>query len=166
VSLPAEILTTVSSDSRASGRRTLRLQVSARLSGGAVEAEIRNLSENGLLVETTMDLVIGDVLYFELPQAGTRQAQVVWSRGRLFGCEFKTALSKGVVSAALLRSANERTGRDASAWLAAVPRPEEGSFKDSIDESSLPVLVISLVVLVLVAIIALYALYQAWSPPN
>ena len=166
MSLPAEILTTVSSDSRATVRRTLRLQVSAQLSGGAVQADIRNLSENGLLVETTMDLVIGEILYFELPEAGIRQAQVVWSRGRLFGCEFKTALSKGIVSAALLRSANERSGRNAAGWTADVSPPEEGAFRKAVDASSLPVLVISLVVLVLVAIIAMYALFEGWSVPD
>jgi hypothetical protein len=165
VSLPAEILTTVSSDPRATVRRTIRLQVSAQLAGGAVQADIRNLSENGLLVETTMDLAIGEILHFELPQAGIRQAQVVWSRGRLFGCEYKTALTKGVVSAALLRSANERSGRDASVRSVDVSPPEERDFRDAMDASSLPVLVISLVVFVLVVIIAMYAFFEGWFVP-
>jgi hypothetical protein len=166
VSLPAEILTIATSDPRAAVRRTLRLQVNAELSGDAVEAEIRNLSEKGLLVETTADLVIGEILHLDLPEAGIIEATVVWSRGRLFGCEFKAALSKRIVSAALLRSPDERLGRDAAGPTVHVSTPEEDPFGNEIDDSSLPVLVISLVVLILAAIIGVYALFQALSAPH
>jgi hypothetical protein len=165
VSLPAEILTAAPSDPRAAVRRTLRLQVNAQLSGDAVEAEIRNLSEKGLLVETAADLVLGEVLHLDLPEAGIIDATVVWSRGRLFGCEFKAALPKHIVSAALLRSPDERLGEGADASRAHVSAPEELPFQSEIEESSLPVLIISLVVVMLAAIIAIYALFAAlWAP--
>ncbi len=165
MSLPAEILTTASSDPRGAVRRTLRLQVNAQLSGNAVEAEIRNLSEKGLLVETAVELVLGEILHLDLPEAGTIDAAVVWSRGRLFGCEFKAALPKHIVSAALLRSPDERFGKSADASGMHVSPSEGVPFQSEIEESSLPVLIISLVVVMLAAIIAIYALFAAlWAP--
>ncbi len=166
MSLPAEILTVATRDPRAALRRTLRLQVNAQLSDDAVEAEIRNLSEKGLLVETTVDLVIGEILHLDLPEAGIIEATVVWRRGPYFGCEFKAALPKRLVSAALLRSDNELLRRDAAASTLDVSAPEEDSFRHEIDGSSLPVLVISLVVLILAAIIGTYALFTALSAPR
>lgn len=166
MSLPAEILTIATSDSRAAVRRTLRLQVNAQLSRGAVEAEIRNISSFGLLVETTVDLVNGEILDFDLPEAGIVTAEVVWSRGRLFGCEFKAALPKKVVSAALLRSPNGPWGRDDAQLTMDAPAPEEDSLGNGTDDSSLPVLVIGLVVLMLMTIIGLYALFEALFVPH
>ena len=158
MSLPAEILTIATNDPRVAIRRTLRLQVNAQLSGDAVKADILNLSENGLLIETTANLMIGEILLFDLPPAGITEATVIWTRGRLFGCEFQAALAKHVVSTALLRSSNERLGQDA-AELAV----DQDSFGVEIDDSGLFVLVISLVVLMLVAIIGGYALFEALS---
>ena len=166
MSLPAEILTTTTSDPRADVRRTLRLRVNAQLSGDAVEAEIRNLSESGLLVETTVDLVIGEILHLDLPEAGTIEATVVWSRGRLFGCEFKAPLTKSIVSAALLRSPDERLGPVTAASTAYVSASGDDRFANEKDTSSLPVLVISLIVLMLMAIIGMNALFEALSAPH
>ena len=159
MSLPAEILAIESSDPRASVRRTLRLQVNAQLSRGAVEAEIRNLSSFGLLVETTADLLNGEILDFNLPEAGTVTARVVWSRGRLFGCEFTAALPKKVVSAALLRSPNG-PWRDETDPTMDAPAPEENVFGSETDDIILPVWVIGLVVVILMAIVGLYALFE------
>jgi hypothetical protein len=165
VTLPAEILTITTGDQRVAVRRTLRLPVNAQLSGGAVQAEIRDLSESGLLVETTVDLAIGEILYLELPEAEIIEAAVIWSRGRFFGCEFKASLPKRVLSAALLLSPSTRPG-DPVAWTVNVPVGEEDSFGNEMDRSSLPVLVISLVVLILVAIIGLYALLERVAVPR
>jgi hypothetical protein len=166
VALPAEILTIVTGDLRATVRRTIRLQANARLSRDAVEVEIRNLSDSGLLIETAAHLVIGETLYLDLPEAEMIEANVIWNRGRFFGCEFKAALSKSAMSAALLLSPNEHSGRDAAASTMNVSLPEEDSFRDEMNQSSLPVLVISLVVLTLVTIIGLYALFEAVSAPR
>ena len=163
MSLPAEILTIAANDPRAAVRRTLRLQVGARLSGGATEAEIHNLSEKGLLVETAVKLATGEILHLDLKKAGVIEATVVWSRGRLFGCEFNAALPKRIVSAALLRSPNERPGRDDASPVVQIPAREDGHFNKEMDDSSLPVLVISLVVLILAAIVGIYALLQSWA---
>jgi hypothetical protein len=165
VSLPAEILTIETSDPRAAVRRKLRLQVNAQLSRDAVEAEIRNLSSFGLLVETTADLLNGESLDFDLPEAGTVTAKVVWSRGRLFGCEFTAALPKKVVSAALLRSPNG-PWRDETEVTGDASSPEENFVGNETDDSSLPVWVIGLVVVILMAIIGLYALFEFFFVPQ
>lgn len=91
-------------DSRILRRRTLRLHVPASTADGASEALVRNLSERGLLVETEASFRLGDVFNVELPELGNVAARVVWKRGRSFGCRFEQAVSKAVVSAALLRS--------------------------------------------------------------
>jgi hypothetical protein len=166
VALPAELLTIVTADPRATVRRTIRLQANARLSRDAVEVEIRNLSQSGLLIETAADLVIGESLYLDLPEAEIIEATVIWSRGRFFGCEFKAGLSKSAMSAALLLSPNEHPGRDAAASTMNVSLSEEASLGDEMNQSSLPVLVISVIVLTLVAIIGVYALFEAVSAPR
>ncbi len=166
MTLPAEILTITAGDPRAAVRKTLRLLVNAELSGDAVQAEIRNLSESGLLVETTADLLNGEILYLELPETEVIKAAVIWSRGRFFGCEFRTSLPKSVVSAALLLSPNKPPERDPTALTPGVSIPEEDSFGNDIDQSSLPVLLISLVLLTLVAVIGLYALFERVGVPH
>jgi hypothetical protein len=94
-------------DERSAARRTLRLEVSAT-SQAATTALIHNLSEEGLLLETSADLQVGEVLQVDLPQAGTTTALVVWSRGNFAGCEFVSPVSKAAVSAALLKNPAER----------------------------------------------------------
>jgi hypothetical protein len=113
VALTAEIGAAKAADRRDAVRRTLRLQVD-QLSVNAVEAVIRNLSEDGLLLETAADLTLGERLDVVLPGAGIRAAVVVWSRQPFFGCEFKVPVSKAVVSAALLRAPSERLSYEVS----------------------------------------------------
>ena len=93
-----------SGEARAADRRILQLSVTASTSDESTEALIYNLSERGLLLETSADLRVGDSLNVELPNVGEVVAAVVWSRDAFFGCEFDSAISKAVVSAALLRS--------------------------------------------------------------
>ena len=91
-------------DERSAARRTLRLEVPTSSSGDANEVLIHNLSETGLLLETSADLHIGEALQVELPHAGTITAIVVWVRGTFAGCEFAAPVPKAAVSAALLRA--------------------------------------------------------------
>jgi len=87
---------------RGAARRILRLEVQASSSEDSTRALIRNLSERGLLIETTADLTVGEVLHVDLPEAGPSAARVVWTEGSFFGCEFTNPVSKAAVSAALL----------------------------------------------------------------
>lgn len=103
--LRAEIrIAEATGDARAARRRSLSLQVPAAVAEDATEALIHNISERGLLLETTATFRIGEILDIELPHAETTAATVVWNRHRFFGCKFEEVVSKGVVSAALLRS--------------------------------------------------------------
>ena len=86
-------------EQRRTPRRTLRLDVEG---GGA--ATIRNLSHQGLLIETTDGLEVGDRVSLELPIAGEAQAQVIWARAPFYGCEFARPISRAAISAALLRA--------------------------------------------------------------
>jgi len=90
-------------DRRRASRRTLRLEVEGA-AAPVGRAVIRNLSETGLLLETREPLQNGDTLSVELPEAGPVTARVVWCRAPYFGCEFAAPVSRGSVSAALLRS--------------------------------------------------------------
>src|SRR5687768_2913926 len=83
---------------RGAARRILQLEVRASFSHDANRALVRNLSERGLLIETTADLGVGDTIHVELPEAGPCPARVVWTDGFFFGCEFKTPVSKAAVS--------------------------------------------------------------------
>ena len=91
-------------DRRRRSRRTLRLEVADAPDGASGRAVVRNLSETGLLLETAEPLQNGDSISVELPEAGTVVARVVWSRAPFFGCEFAAPVSRGSVSAALLKS--------------------------------------------------------------
>lgn len=95
-------------DGRLAPRRTLHLRVGSSGASGRANAQIHNLSENGLLVETWSLLKVGETLYVDLPEAGLTPAVVIWNRGNHFGCEFVRWIPSSVVSAAILRSSPER----------------------------------------------------------
>ncbi len=96
---------------RTSPRRALRLAASGRL-GDGVEANvtIHNLSAAGLLLETALELAVGEQLALDLPEAGMVDAAVVWRSEQLYGCAFEQALGSAVLAAAQLRSAPPATG--------------------------------------------------------
>lgn len=105
VALLAEIsLGSSRAEMRDSVRRTLRLVAEVSYSRDSARVLILNLSESGVLIETAAVLTVGESFELELPQAGAVIARVIWQRGREFGCEFDTPVSKAAVSAALLRS--------------------------------------------------------------
>lgn len=93
---------------RRAARRTLRLEVGATSSSQeGTPALIRNLSESGLLLETNARLSPGETVAVDLPEAGVTIAEVIWSDGEFYGCEFIRPVTKAAVSAALLRAPAE-----------------------------------------------------------
>ena len=97
-----------STDSRGRLRRKLLLEVDASTPAReAYRTVVRNLSETGLLIETTAALALGDLIEVDLPRAGAAAATVMWNSDRLFGCNFAEDLSAGAVSAALLQAASQ-----------------------------------------------------------
>lgn len=89
---------------RSSRRRKLSLEAegAAAVSGGT-QVMIHDLSEDGMLLESSVALRTGERLDLLIPEAGGAAATIVWSSGRFFGCRFETPLSTAAVSAALLR---------------------------------------------------------------
>lgn len=91
-------------------RREVDIATSARSdAGGDYAAVVRNLSENGLLIETAAPLGPRDSFAIALPDHDESVAEVVWTRGDLKGCRFLAPIPKSVVSAAVLRSPPEIT---------------------------------------------------------
>lgn len=87
-------------------RRTLRLEARGALeNGGAAKVVVHNISQTGLLLESSTGLAIDERIGVELPHAGEAWARVVWASGNLYGCEFKNPIPSGALSAAQLRSA-------------------------------------------------------------
>ncbi len=90
---------------RGSDRYLLKLRVPGSTpSERSVAVLIHDLSLTGFLIETSADLSVGAELEIQLPEAGTRHAWVVWNSGQYFGCEFLEPISRGGLSAALLKS--------------------------------------------------------------
>lgn len=99
------------SDRRVAARRTLKLEVESSNAFGSTRALIHNLSQTGLMIETSAWLSIGDIIDVELPQAGAVAARIVRAGGTLFGAEFLTPVSRAAVSAALLLAPVEQAER-------------------------------------------------------
>ena len=87
-------------DRRRSGRRALKLGVGA----GASQVSIQDLSLTGVLLETSMHMLVGADFELELPHAGSVEVVVVWNSGEFYGCQFTQPISPAALSAALLRS--------------------------------------------------------------
>jgi hypothetical protein len=91
-------------DQRGAARRTLNLQVGSQYLDAEALVLIHNLSQNGLLIETLAPLGLGETIEVELPRAGATPARIVRRDGDHYGCRFISPISRGAVSAALLRS--------------------------------------------------------------
>lgn len=113
-----------SGKSREPRRRILLETLGALPTGGAADVTVHNISATGMLIECWHALAIGEKLVIDLPDAEATGAKVVWSSGRLHGCQFDKPVSKAVLSAAQLRSA---VGQ-AVDGTAQQERPSEESF--------------------------------------
>jgi hypothetical protein len=114
---------------RASTRRKLRLEAEgATASSSQTQVVIHDLSEEGLLVESPIPLVTGELLEVVIPEAGSAQAEVTWDGGRFYGCKFKEPISTAAVSAALLRSPTSKSERNAEVVEKALIELEALSF--------------------------------------
>ncbi|RVQ65720.1 PilZ domain-containing protein [Croceicoccus ponticola] len=85
-------------------RRDVSLDIPAEHAGAEHIATVHNLSENGLLLESTASLPLGSTISLDLPDLGGCSVEVVWQKAYLYGCRFHVPLPKSAVSAAVLRS--------------------------------------------------------------
>lgn len=144
-------------DQRSAARRILKLEVSGKSSTATAAAIIHNLSEEGLLLETSVDLQVGEALQVELPHVGSTRALVVWNRGEFIGCEFFSPISKAAVSAALLRSPAQFRPQS----VLSLPPARGGSEQSPIDDRSFAeqaALLFSLIVSLMVALALVIAM--------
>lgn len=86
-------------------RRKLLLEAQGSTASGAAAVQVHNISATGLLLESAAVLAAGERIEIELPQAGATGARVVWTSGRLAGCQFDAPISAAALSAAQLRGA-------------------------------------------------------------
>jgi len=86
-------------------RRQLRLPLhGSKATGAEIEALVHNISATGMLVESRLPLEIGEVIDVNLPHSGKTATKVIWTSGRLAGCQFEMPISPATLSAAQLRS--------------------------------------------------------------
>lgn len=89
---------------RRTPRRTLWLETSGfGPDGGAANVTIHNISANGLLLETALELATGEQLALDLPEAGTVAAVIVWRSETLFGCAFERPIGSAALAAVQLQ---------------------------------------------------------------
>lgn len=92
-------------------RRELLLETSGDLEGVPANVTVHNISETGLLIETSEDLAVGEGFRILLPEAGAVEVEVVWASASLRGCRFVEPVERSVLSAAQLRSVVAPTER-------------------------------------------------------
>lgn len=91
-------------------RRRITLETSGILPSGRVtEVTVHNISEGGMLIECDAAFDADETLSIDLTDSDTTAARVVWTSGRLYGLEFDRPLSRGMLSAAELRGATDRS---------------------------------------------------------
>jgi hypothetical protein len=130
VPLGAEILTErLSGDDRGAVRRTLSLGVHTHSAGEVAMALILNISETGLLLETVLQLEVGEKLRVDIPEARASSVRVVWTDGLLAGCEFVVPVSSGAVSAARLKATGEPGANRRSPADESKPQPGSGNYE-------------------------------------
>lgn len=65
---------------------------------------VHDLSLTGALLETSVPMLVGAIIEVELPHAGKIEAEIVWSSGEYYGCQFTLPVSPAALSAAQLQS--------------------------------------------------------------
>jgi len=93
-----------SAERRAAGRRKLNFDTRLAASGGSAKVVVLDLSEAGLMLHAQEDLAVGEVFEVALPGAETIEARVVWKRTTLYGCKFLARVSRGMISAIVLKA--------------------------------------------------------------
>ena len=68
--------------------------------GRAFDAEILNLSRDGMLMRTQADLALDEPIEVVLPRSGAVKATVVWSSNGMYGCSFAARISDDDLQAA------------------------------------------------------------------
>ena len=86
-------------------RRYIRRALKLGTEAGDERVTVHDLSLTGVLLETSVPMLVGAIFDIELPEIGTVEATVVWNSGEFYGCQWELPISPSVLSAALLQSA-------------------------------------------------------------
>jgi hypothetical protein len=90
---------------RRNRRQEMRLAIGGvKRDGNAIEVTVHDLSVTGLLIESDAALILGDIIYLDVPEAGRIPTEVMWQSGRFCGCQFRREVTNASISAALLKS--------------------------------------------------------------
>jgi hypothetical protein len=120
-------------------------------------ALVLNISETGVLIETVLDLQVGETLQLEIPQASGATVRVIWREKLLVGCEFFQPLPTSAVSAAQLLSpidAPEETGQNSASGI----EPHQARDGASVEWVEAAVLIVTAIIAMMSALILIAAL--------
>ena len=92
------------SERRRAERRVISFGFDAGRSQSSARILILDISRTGALLQTSADLGVGEIIDFDIPEAGLVKAVIVRRTADNFGVEFMTPVSSAVVSAVLLAS--------------------------------------------------------------
>lgn len=84
---------------RGAARRSLKLGTS-----GPCPVTVRDISLTGMLIESSLPMLVGATFELDLPHDEAVPAVVVWNSGEFYGCEFHQPITAAALSAAQLRS--------------------------------------------------------------
>jgi len=100
---PREAKIETSIDNRERRRHTLILDVEGRENGTASGAAlVHDISDTGLLIETTCALAVGEVIEVTLAPMGVMEAEIMWDGGQIYGCKFTQENPQAAISAELV----------------------------------------------------------------
>jgi hypothetical protein len=96
-------------DRRSTGRRKLAFGARLTTAQPGSHVIVLDLSRDGLMLHAQDDLAVGEVFEVAMPGADAVEARVVWKRTTLYGCKFGSPVSRGTVSAILLKARPKRS---------------------------------------------------------
>jgi hypothetical protein len=80
-------------DGRSAERRIVNLAARLRDPGATiVDAEVRDLSTDGFMAETSLSLETGATIWLKLPGLEPQNSRVAWAEDGKIGCQFATPL--------------------------------------------------------------------------
>jgi hypothetical protein len=90
-------------DNRERQRHKLFLEVEGGEHDTASDAVlVHDILDTGLLIETTSELGVGEIIEVNLPNVGVMEAEIMWAGGQIYGCKFKRERTQAAISAELL----------------------------------------------------------------
>ena len=80
-------------EGRSAERRIVNLAARLREPGATIDdAEVKDLSTDGFMAETTLAVEMGATIWLKLPGLEPQNSRVVWAADGKIGCQFSTPL--------------------------------------------------------------------------